>query len=112
MTKSYDGVGSASSVLDLKFARSWGRPPSELQIQKAHEKHKLASVVIDSEARRSPPRAYANFGIGTLELEVGFELHARRGAVVVDPAAIGRLFGAERDADPGVKAWRDPVGHA
>jgi hypothetical protein len=53
-------------VLDQKFACMLDQAQSELLIQKAHSKYGLASVLLDSEARPSPPQAPANFGIGTL----------------------------------------------
>jgi len=57
---------SATSAVDLKFLRSIRQLVQELQIQKPHWIHKLASVLSIPKFASEWPLTLANFGIGTL----------------------------------------------
>src|SRR6266571_3152050 len=56
-----------ASAANPKFAQVCGALGCELRVQKRHYKYRAASVLIDSEVRKSAPQMLTNFGIGTLE---------------------------------------------
>src|SRR5262249_16513104 len=55
-----------TSAANPKFARICRTRGCELRVQKRHDKHTFASVLIDSEVRTRAPQTLTNFGIGTL----------------------------------------------